>query len=689
MSSCICSIFQLAIHGRDRGNQRMKRAAERNAVSRRELEIARAYAAGGSYREIAERLFISPSTVRTHLSTIYRKLGVSSKIELAKALQDVNRRHTTILAADLAGYSRLMAADAEGVIARLKAARQEIIDPEIEKGGGRILKTTGDGLLIEFASAESAVRAALVVQRTMAERGSGPEEGRLRFRVGINIGDIVVDRDNVLGDGMNVAARLETLASPGGICISRAVHEHIKGQPDIECTELGPQYVRNLAGPIEVWRVETGVAIPYTRPLADRDTASVAILPFDNLSRDPDQDFLADGLVEDITTELSRFRWLFIIARNSTLAYKGSPKDVRQIARELGVRYVVEGSVRRVGNRLRVNTQLIDAETGSHVWANRWDRVIEDLFDLQDEMTTAIVSGLEPELGAHERRLARRKPTEQLNAWELCQRGYGEYLTFTAEGFQKSEKLLEAARQADPGFELPYEFAARLYYMSVLSGRAEDRQGVILKGLELAQTALRLNERSDMAHQGLGMLLALTGRHEDAMAMLNRGLALNGNNAHLYNVRAFCRLIGPNPDPKLVIEDEKAALRLSPMDVSAAYMHFVTGLALLYQDASDPGGHALAAFEASCRFQNADWYCFLLLAISLIRHGQIERAKQYVHESLRLRPSLTSKSLVEAWPFPAWYQLWRKLRDDAVHQLIRLGIPDGTSAQSRPESPAL
>jgi adenylate cyclase len=322
----------------------------------------------------------------------------------------MDRRLTTILAADLVGYSRLMAADEEGVIARLRAARSEVIDPAIAEAGGRIVKTMGDGLLVEFGSPVAAVRTALVVQRAMAARETGPEERRLTFRIGVNLGDIVIDGDDILGDGVNIAARLETLAPPGGLCISRTVHDQVRGKLDAVLTPLGPQPVKNLPEPVEVWRVEVEGA--RTAPVVNTgQRPSVAVLPFDNMSRDADQDFLADGIVEDVISELSRFRDLTVIARNSSFSFRGQALDVRKIAQELGVRYVVEGSVRRSGDRLRLTAQLIDASDGSHLWAGRWDRTMADLFDLQDELTRAIVSAVAPEVSAHERSLARKKPT--------------------------------------------------------------------------------------------------------------------------------------------------------------------------------------------------------------------------------------------------------------------------------------
>lgn len=335
----------------------------------------------------------------------------------------MDRKLTTILAADLAGFSRLMAADEEDIINRMRAARKEIIDPTIATCGGRIIKTMGDGLLVEFASPVQALRSALGMQREMhAHETTEVEASRLKFRIGINLGDVVIDGEDVLGDAVNIAARLESLAPVGGICISRAVFEQVKGRIDAEMTTLGPQAVENMPEPVDVWRVEVEGAEASKPAQVAAERPSIAVLPFANMSADQDQEFLADGIVEDVTTELSRFRSLMVIARNSTFAYKGASQDVRRIGKELGARYVVEGSVRRGGNRLRVTAQFIEASSGMQVWAGKWDRTLEDIFDLQDELTHAIVTAVEPELGAHERRLARARPTDSLTSWELCQR---------------------------------------------------------------------------------------------------------------------------------------------------------------------------------------------------------------------------------------------------------------------------
>ena len=335
------------------------------------------------------------------------------------APRQTKRKLTAILAADVAGFSRLMGEDEEGTLAAFKAHRTQRIDPNIDHHGGRIVKTTGDGVLAEFASVVDAVRCAVEVQASMSEHARDvPAPRRMALRIGVNLGDVMIDGDDLYGAGINVAARLEGLAEPGGICISRAARDQIRDKLPLALEDMGERRVKNIARPVEVFRVAVPVraeAAPERKPAtnAPSEGPSIAVLPFDNMSEDREQGHFADGITEDIITALSKIRWFFVIARNSTFAYKGKSPDVRRVAEDLNVRYVIEGSVRTGGEKVRISAQLVDATTGKHLWAERYDRALEDIFALQDEMTQTIVGAIEPELGSAERERARRKPPRQ------------------------------------------------------------------------------------------------------------------------------------------------------------------------------------------------------------------------------------------------------------------------------------
>jgi adenylate cyclase len=334
--------------------------------------------------------------------------------------EGVERKLTTILAADVVGYSRLMGEDEAGTLARLKSLRKELMQPKIAGGRGRVVKLMGDGLLAEFPSVVEAVRCAVDIQQDMAGREADlPDERRLRLRIGVNLGDIIVEGSDIYGDGVNIAARLEGLAEPGGICISGKVYEEVRNKLPTAFEDLGEQEVKNIAEPVRVYRWTDAAVDPMpgtvgALPLPDKP--SIAVLPFTNMSGDPEQEYFSDGITEDIITALSKFRWFFVISRNSTFVYKGQAVDIKQVGRELGVRYVLEGSVRKTANRVRISAQLIEAETGKHVWAERYDRSLEDIFELQDEITSTIAAAVEPELAGSERMRSMRKPTEHLDA---------------------------------------------------------------------------------------------------------------------------------------------------------------------------------------------------------------------------------------------------------------------------------
>src|SRR6202047_1218652 len=368
----------------------------------------------------------------------------------------VTRRLAAILAADVAGYSRLMGADEEGTLERLKALRRELLDPKIAEHHGRIVKTTGDGLLVEFASVVDAVRCAVAVQQAMPERNGGvAADNRIELRIGINLGDVIVEGDDLYGDGVNIAARIEALADPGGVFVSNTVHDHVRDRLPFVFEDLGEQHVKNIARPVRVYRVRDAGASaksPVAPALPLPDKPSIAVLPFANMSGDPEQEYFADGIVEEITTAISRLPWLFVIARNSSFTYKGKAIDVKQVERELGVRYVLEGSVRKAGSRVRITGQLIDTTTGAHIWADRIDGSLDDIFELQDQVASSVVCAIEPKLRLAEIERATRKPTNSLDAYDLYLRALAESRKPNLEGSAAAILALRQALTIDPSY---------------------------------------------------------------------------------------------------------------------------------------------------------------------------------------------------------------------------------------------
>jgi len=399
------------------------------------------------------------------------------------------RRLAAILAADVAGYSRLIGADEGGTLDRLRALRRELLDPKIAEHRGRLVKTTGDGLLVEFGSLVDALRCAVEVQSEMTGHNTGvPPNKRIELRIGINVGDIVVEGGDIFGDGVNVAARLEGLAEPGGICVSARVQEDAAGKLDLAFEDIGEQQLKNIARPVRVFGAVIGQK-PVPEPaLALPDKPSIAVLPFANMSGDAEQEYFADGMVEEIITALSRIRWLFVIARNSSFTYKGQAVDVKQVGRELGVRYVLEGSVRKAGNRVRITGQLIDATTGAHLWADRFDGSLEDVFDLQDKVASSVAGVIEPALQAAETACSANRPTTDLTAYDLYLRAYAMSLSSAAR-FPEALGLVEQAIARDPRYGPALAWAAICCFRLLLDGRSEDRDADRLKGADFARRA--------------------------------------------------------------------------------------------------------------------------------------------------------------------------------------------------------
>jgi TolB-like protein/class 3 adenylate cyclase len=485
------------------------------------------------------------------------------------ATERVERKLAAILAADVAGYSRLIGADEEGTLGRLKALRAELIDPKIAGHKGRIVKTTGDGLLVEFASVVDALRCAAEMQTALAEGNAAlPPDRRIDFRLGIHQGDIVVENDDIFGDGVNVAVRLEGLAEPGGICISARVQEDAAGRLDLAFEDMGEQTLKNIARPVRAYRVvaAAGSILPRASvglPLPDKP--SIAVLPFANMSGDPEQEYFVDGMVEEIITALSRIRWLFVIARNSTFTYKGRAVDVKEVGRELGVRYVLEGSVRKAGIQVRITGQLIDALTGTHLWASRFDGSLEDVFELQDKVAVSVAGAIEPALQAAEMRRSAARPTTDLSAYDLYLRALAAFFPTTKDRVFQALALLEQAIAIDRHYGPALAWAAVCHLQLVRDGWAEEPETSRCQAIDLARQALEVGESDPGILANAAFVLAWFGEDIGAMiGLVDRALALNPSFARGWYLSGLLRVWAGQPD--LAIEHVETSLRLSPRE---------------------------------------------------------------------------------------------------------------------------
>ena len=579
----------------------------------------------------------------------------------------VERRLAAILAADVVSYSRLMGVDEEGTLAALKAYRRELIDPKISEHRGRIVKTTGDGALVEFASAVDAVRCAMEIQRALAERNASiPEDRRIEFRIGINVGDIIIDEGDIYGDGVNIAARVEALASPGAICLSDNAYQQIKGKLALDVSDMGEQQLKNIPQPVRLYSIRLDGT--SARPaLALPDRPSIAVLPFQNMSGDAEQEYFADGMVEDIITALSRIRWLFVIARNSSFTYKGRTVDVKQVGRELGVRYVLEGSVRKSVNRVRITGQLIDASTGTHLWADRFDGALEDIFDLQDRVTASVVSAVAPKLERVEIERAKRKPTESLDAYDYYLRGVASAIPYTREGDNEALRLFYRAIELDPDFAVAYGWAAWIFVTRKSNGWMTDRALEIAEAVRLGRRAVELGDDDAAALCWGGFALAYVAYElDDGIAYLDRALVLNPNLAAAWYVSGWLRVYFGEPED--AIERVARAIRLSPLDplifrmhAGIAYAHFFAGD---YDNASSWAEKAVRA--------RPTWLTAVRgAAASHALAGRLDEARKFMARMRELDPALRVSNLKELLPLrrPEDFDRW-------AHGLRIAGLPE-------------
>lgn len=449
-----------------------------------------------------------------------------------------NHKLTAILYADVAGYSRLTSQDEMGTHKRVLETL-DYASEAIKQGNGTVLRYAGDAILAEFSSVLKLVQTAVNIQQELESRNiEHSEEDKIQIRIGLNIGEVLQDRGEIYGDGVNLAARLEAAAEPGGICISAAVYEQIKGKIEIQYIDGGEEVFKNISKSVRVYRWRPGehLSSEQTAPVAvSKLRPSIAVLPFTNMSGDPEQEFFADGISEDIITALSKIRSFLVIARNSTFTYKGKAVDIKSVARELGVRYVLEGSVRKAGNRIRVTAQLIEAASGHHIWAEKYDRELSDIFELQDEMTQTIAGSIEPELSAKERDSAVRKPPDNLDAWEIYQRAMWYFYSFEKENHPIAIELLQKSIKADPNFAPAYAYMSYCHYVVVIMGWADDTENFLSIGMRSAKKALALDPRESVAYFALGRIHMLRGEHEASIAALEKAIELNPNAFFAYH----------------------------------------------------------------------------------------------------------------------------------------------------------
>ena len=559
----------------------------------------------------------------------------------------LDRRLSAILAADVAGYSRLMGLDEEGTLAQLKHHRVNLIDPKVSEHRGRIVKTTGDGMLAEFASAVDATRCAVDIQLAMTSANLNvAATKRVELRIGIHVGDIILDDGDIFGDGVNIAARLEGLADPGGVCVSARVQEDVEGRLDVLFKDGGEQHLKNIARPVHIFKIQIGRPAetkPAAPMLALPGKPSIVVLPFQNMSGDAEQDYFADGMAEDITTALSRFRLLFVISRNSSFTYKGRAVDVKQIGRELGVQYVLEGSVRKSGTRIRVTGQLIDASTGTHLWANNFDGTTEDIFELQDKVTSSVVGALIPTMRHAEIERAKHRPTENPDAHMTHMRGVASLYLWTKAGVDEALRLAYEAMKIDPDYSMAYGLAATCYVARQSAGWTTDRVGERTEVEMLIKRGAEAGRDDAWALASCGFAAAsVLGDLGTAVHLIDRALTINANLALMWAQSAYIRAWLGESD--LALAHVARAKRLSPVD---PHMFTMEGAAALAHFVAGRYDEALASAETALR-QNPFFSQGTRIAVaSAALLGKKDEAKKYLARLQMLDPQLRISNLGE------------------------------------------
>ena len=583
----------------------------------------------------------------------------------------ITRKLAAILYADVAGYSRLTGADEEGTH-RILDAYLDVFTASIKSHDGRVVHYAGDAVLAEFTSVVAALTSAAAVQRELEARNRDhPDDRKLRFRIGINLGEVIVDRDDIYGDGVNIAARLEGLAEPGGICISGSVHDQVKGKLDLAFEDLGEQTVKNIAVPVRVWRwlpdspaASPGIGVS-TAPLTLPDKPSIAVLPFANLSGDPEQEYFADGIAEDIITALSNVQSFFVIARNSSFTYKGKAVDMKRVGRELGVRYVLEGSVRKSGNRVRVTAQLIEAASGNHVWADRYDGALDDIFDLQDEITANVVGAIEPRLLRAEVQRIRQTRPESLDAYDYTLRGLAHMNKLNPDDTAEGLRLFLKAIEVDPNYARAYVCASWCHRRQVML------RGMVLSDedkaecIHLARAGLEADNTDPYVMWLAGLTAALVeGDFDAAILYIDRSLSINANSTRAWIASGIVRCcVG---DPETAIEHADRAIRLSPLDIATWLAYGVLATAHLqladYEEAA-----AWARKSVRQHAYNAPAYH--VLAACCAHLGRTEEAGAAVTRSLELDPAMTISRLKAIYPVSGYKNL-----DGFVEGLRKAGL---------------